>query len=111
MCSRPRLHRKPGVEEEGVVVMGADRGAVELVVIDVLQTDLGIEPRPARRLAQAERYVVKLNHPAVAVGAVVREATPDREKVGVGSAPDLEVLTGQRKAVVAAEGRLTRQPK
>ena len=51
----------------GVVVVGADRGAVELVVVDVLQADAGVEPWPAGRLAGAERDVGDLGHPAVAV--------------------------------------------
>ena len=59
------------MKEEGVVVMGTDRRAVELVVVDVLQADAGIEPWPARRLAGAERDVSEFGHPAVA-GAGLR---------------------------------------
>src|ERR1700687_2325148 len=98
------------MEEQGVVVLGADRRTIELVVVDVLQTKFGIEPRPARRFADAERNVVKLGDPAVAVRAVVRECRCG-VYARVGSTPDIEILTGDRDAVVAAKGKLSRQPK
>src|SRR5262245_48335465 len=51
---RGRLEGNPGMEEQRVVVLGADRGAIELVVMDVLQADAGVEPWPAKRLAYIE---------------------------------------------------------
>src|ERR1700681_4210999 len=92
--------------------MGADRGAVELVVVDVLQAELGVEPRPARRLARAKRNVIKLGHPAVAVrGKGVPGVHVDAVQVRVRSAPGTEILTGDSDAVVAAKGKLSGQPK
>src|SRR6516162_852986 len=62
-----RLEGNPGMEEQRVVILGADRGAVKLVVIGVLQADAGIEPRPAERFAHPEWDVGDLGYPAVAI--------------------------------------------
>ena len=56
----PHLHSKPGVEEERVIVVGTNRGTVELVIVGVLQADAGIRPGPADRLAGPERDVSDL---------------------------------------------------
>jgi hypothetical protein len=49
-----------------VILVGAHRRAVELVVVGVLETDAGVEPRPAWRLAGAERDVGECADEAVA---------------------------------------------
>ena len=94
------------MEEQGVIVVGADRGAIELVVVGVLQADAGVEPRPAKRLAGAERDVGDLGHPAVAVrGQGVPGVHVEPVYVGVRGAPDIEILPGEDDPVVAAIGK------
>src|ERR1700676_2785404 len=105
-AGRARLHGKPGMKEQRVVVVGADRGAVEFVVIGVLQADAGIEPRPAHRLAEPERDVGDLGRPAVAVRG--QGASGDRVDAVygcIGGTPDIETLTGEYAPVVAAIGK------
>src|SRR6516225_1027382 len=103
--TRGGLEGNPGMEEQGVVVLGTDRGAVELVVIDVLQADAGVEPRPAERLAGAERDIGDLGDPAVAVRRQ-RNAGDwiSAEQRGIRSTPDIEILPGQDHAVILSQG-------
>src|SRR6202030_3332416 len=95
------LHGEPGVEEQGVVVLGANRRAVEFVVISILQAEPRIEPRPARRLAHTERNVGDLGGKAAAVGTKVGAAGV---QYYVGSAPDVEILPREYDSIVAAVG-------
>ena len=94
------------MKEQRIVVLGADRGAVELVVVGVLQADAGVEPRPARRLADSERDVGDLRRSSRCCSGVMAFAV-DVHAVqgGVGGAPDVEILAGENEPVVAAIGK------
>src|ERR1700722_11850349 len=94
----PASHDQPEMEEQGVVVAGADAGAVELIVECVVDADARIGPRPARRLAGAERDIRELGNPAVAVGDQVRV------QYWIGRAPGVEILPGQHYSVVRPIG-------
>ena len=102
-CACRNLHHaKPEMQEQRIVVAGANGGAVELVVESVLKTDAGIGPRPARRLAGAERDIGDFGDETVTVRA--KAAGKPRIQDRVGGAPDVEILSGQNDPVVGPIG-------
>jgi hypothetical protein len=112
---QPTLPGKPSIEEQRVVVMGADRGPIKLVVEGVLQTDACIEPRPDWRGARHERNIGDLCDPSVAVrharsgrGAATGQISiPAR----ITRAPGVEILAGEHDPVVASVGERGLQSK
>jgi hypothetical protein len=91
-----------------IVVVGAGRGAIERVVIGILQADAGIEPWPARRFAGAERNVGKLRDPAIAVRAEAASQAPEEGRIR--GPADIEILSGEHKPAVATIGERGLQP-
>src|SRR5471030_1474369 len=61
------LQRKPGVEEQRIVVVCVDRASIKSVVVGVLKTDTRISPRPYWRGTIAKRNIGNLRNKAVAV--------------------------------------------
>src|ERR1700692_4818722 len=86
------LHCYPCIEEQRVVSLRADCGAIELVVPDVLQPDARVEPRPSRRKILDERDVGDLADPAVAVRAEAAGKSRIQDRIGAG--PGGEIMGG-----------------
>src|SRR5579885_302124 len=100
----------PGEGEDGVVVMRVAAGTVEIhlpaieaLVIDVLQAELHIEPRPEGRAAVIERDVIELADPAAAVRAAGSGPGVQR---GIVAAGNVEVAERQPVGLVVVIGRL-----
>src|SRR5450631_2776100 len=91
------------MQEQRIVGAGADGGAVELVVDRVLKSNTSIGPRPAWRLAGAERDIGNLRNEAVAIRAKGAGEVLIQDRVA--GAPDVEILPRQDDPVVGSIGK------